>query len=357
MPEAWRRGRSVVQHLFRRIHNSALSICVNLPPVPRDLHPRLLRGFVATAETLHFGRAAGLLHIAQQALSRDVRALEALLGDALFSRTTRSVELTPAGLRLLPQARRLLALHDEILAGAAGRPLLLDLNSDVTGPDITPGRILQRARADWPEGDLLARFHGGLAAAAAELLAHRLDAAFGRFAGLPAQVRGQLAQTPVRLERMSVMMSATHPLADRTALPLADLAGHPVDVCAGNPATTEWTDLGLRLLREHGLTAAAPYVPPVGVDETARYLARHGDPMLTTVGGPSIPGAVNVPLVEPVPLSLVSLVHRPGDRHPGLRALVSAAAVLGTAEHWLRRPPGSWLPVADAALLARGIRA
>ncbi|MFJ9607798.1 LysR family transcriptional regulator [Kitasatospora sp. NPDC101176] len=319
--------------------------------MPRDLHPRLLRGFVATAETLHFGRAAGRLHVAQQALSRDIRTLEGLLGDALFTRTTRSVELTPAGLRLLPRARRLLALHDEIL-GDAVRPLLLDLNSDVTGPDLTADRVLERARAAWPEGELLARFHGGLAAAAAELLAHRLDVSFGRFAGLPAQLRGQLAQVPVRLERVSVMMADTHPLAGRRALRLADLAGHPVDVCAGNPATTEWADLGVRLLREHGLAPAAPHVPPVGVDETARYLARHGDPMLTTVGGPSLPGAVNVPLVEPVPLSLVSLVHRPGERHPGLAALAAAAAGFGAAEGWLLRPEGSWLPTPDAALLA-----
>ncbi|MFF3001746.1 LysR family transcriptional regulator [Kitasatospora sp. NPDC057940] len=319
--------------------------------MPRDLHPRLLRGFVATAESLHFGRAAGRLHVAQQALSRDIRTLEGLLGDALFTRTTRSVELTPAGQRLLPRARRLLALHDEILAGAAARPLLLDLNSDVTGPDLTADRVLERARAAWPEGELLARFHGGLAAAAAELLAHRLDVSFGRFAGLPAPLRDQLAQRPVRLERISVMMADTHPLADRPVLRVAELTGHPVDVCAGNPATTEWTDLGVRLLREHGLTPAAPYVPPVGVDETARYLARHGDPMLTTVGGPRIPGVVNVPLVEPVPLSLVSLVHRPGERHPGLAALGAAAAGLGAAEGWLRRPAGSWLPAADAVLL------
>ncbi|MFF7457569.1 LysR family transcriptional regulator [Kitasatospora sp. NPDC008115] len=319
--------------------------------MPRDLHPRLLRGFVATAETLHFGRAAERLHVAQQALSRDVRTLERLLGDALFTRTTRSVELTAAGHGLLPKARRLLALHDEILAGAGHRPLLLDLNSDVTGPDLTSDRLLQRARAVWPEGEILARFHGGLAAAADELLAHRLDVSFGRFAGLAAGVRSRLAQRPVRFERVSVMMAAGHPLAGRPVLRVAELAGHPVDVCAGNPATTEWADLGLRLLREHGLTPAAPRVPPVGVDETARYLARHGDPMLTTVGGPTLPGSVNVPLVEPVPLSLVSLVHRPDLRHPGLAALLSAAAELGAREAWLRRPSGGWLPAPDAALL------
>ncbi|MFF2657242.1 LysR family transcriptional regulator [Kitasatospora sp. NPDC058032] len=320
--------------------------------MPRDLHPRLLRGFVATAEALHFGRAAERLHVAQQALSRDVRTLERLLGDALFTRTTRNVELTAAGHGLLPKARRLLALHDEILAGAAHRSLLLDLNSDVTGPDLTGYRLLHRARAAWPEGELLARFHGGLAAAAGELLAHRLDVSFGRFAGLASGVRAQLAQRPIRFERVSVMMAAGHPLAGRPVLRPADLAGHPVDVCAGNPATTEWTDLGLRLLREHGLTPAPPRVPPVGVDETARYLARHGDPMLTTAGGPVLPGAVNVPLAEPVPLSLVSLVHRPDLRHPGLTALLSAAVELGAREGWLRRPVDSWLPAADAALLA-----
>lgn len=80
---------------------------------------------------------------------------------------------------------RLLALHDEIVNGAERRPLLLDLNSDVSGPDLTTDRVLERARAAWPEGEILARFLGGLAAAAEELAAHRLDAAFGRFAGLP----------------------------------------------------------------------------------------------------------------------------------------------------------------------------
>ncbi|GHH70194.1 LysR family transcriptional regulator [Kitasatospora indigofera] len=323
--------------------------------MPRDLHPRLLRGFVATAETLHFGRAAEQLHIAEQALSRDIKALELALGGALFTRTTRSVELTPAGARLLPMARRLLLLQDEILTaanGSAHRPLLLDLNSDVTGDDLTADRLLAHVRAAWPEGELLARFHGGLAAAAAALTTHRLDVSMGRFAELPPGQRAQLVHVPVRLEPMAVMMTSRHPLAARTELPLADLAGHPVDICAGNPATTEWTDLGARLLAEHGLVAAEPHAAPVGVDETARYLARHGEPMLTTVGGPRIPGAVTVPLVRPVPLSLLGLVHRPEPRHPGLDALIAAAAELGGREGWLRRPADSWLPAADAALLA-----
>ncbi|MDH6124517.1 LysR family transcriptional regulator [Kitasatospora sp. GP82] len=319
--------------------------------MPVDLHPRLLRGFVATAETLHFGRAAERLHIAQQALSRDVRTLERALGEVLFGRTTRTVHLTPAGERLLPQARRLLALHDEIVAGSAGRALLVDLNSAVTGEDLTADRLLAAARTARPECELLARYHGGLASAAGELLAHRLDVSFGRFAGLAAPVRAQLAHEPVRLERMAVILPEAHPLAGLPEIPVAALAGHPLDICAGNQATTEWTDLGRQLVDAHGLVAAPPYSPPVGVGELAHYLARHGEAMLTTTGGPAVPGSVTRPLVEPVPLSLVGLVHRPELRHPGLDALRAAAAEFGAREGWLRRPSGSWLPREDAALL------
>ncbi|MEV4615063.1 LysR family transcriptional regulator [Kitasatospora sp. NPDC049258] len=319
--------------------------------MPRDLHPRLLRGFVATAETLHFGRAAERLHIAQQALSRDVQSLERALGGALFHRSTRSVELTEAGRALLPKARRLLALHDEILAAADTRALLIDLNSEPGGADPAEERVLEAARRALPEHELLARFHGGLAAAARELLDHRLDVSFGRFAGLPVALRGQLAHIPVRLERLAVHLPERHPLAGLPEVPLAALAGHPVDVCAGNPATTEWTDLGRRLLDEHGLAAAPGHTPAVGIVEFGRYLARHGDPVLTTTGGPRIPGGVTRPLVDPVPLSLLGLVHRPDLRHPGLAAMRAAAAELGAREGWLRRPPGSWLPPEDAALL------
>ncbi|WP_431679325.1 LysR family transcriptional regulator [Kitasatospora sp. KL5] len=321
--------------------------------MPQDLHPRLLRGFVATAETLHFGRAAAQLHVAQQALSRDVRALEQQLGEVLFHRTTRSVQLSPAGEALLPQVRRLLALHDEIVSSRRTRPLLVDLGNEVDGSDLTQYRLLAAARAALPDAELLARFHGGLAAAADELLTHRLDVSFGRWAGLPAPVQAQLVQVPVRLEPVAVFLPEDHPLAGRPAVPMAALAGHPVDVLVGNPATTEWAGLGLALLQAHGLRAADGHAPPVGAAELARYLARHREPVLTTVGGPDIPGTVTRPLVDPVPLCLVSLVHRPGLRHPGLTALLAAAARLGGPEGWLRRPPGSWLPDEDAALLSR----
>ncbi|MCX4748211.1 LysR family transcriptional regulator [Kitasatospora sp. NBC_01287] len=320
--------------------------------MPVDLHPRLLRGFVATAETLHFGQAAARLHLAQQALSRDIRTLERLLGRPLFIRTTRSVALTEAGERLLPQARQSLALQARMLAAPERRAVLVDLNSAVTGEDLTAERILAAARAADPRAELLARYHGGLAAGARELLAGRLDVSFGWFSGLPRALRDRLGQRPVRLERVALLLPLGHPLAARSAIRTAELAGHPVDICAGNPATTEWTEFGERLLAAHGLTAAPAAVFPVGAAETARYLALHGQPMLTTVGGPELPGVVTRPLVDPVPLTLVSLVHRGGPPASELALIAGCAAELGAREGWLLRPPACWLAAADEELLA-----
>jgi DNA-binding transcriptional LysR family regulator len=79
---------------------------------------RHLRYFVAVAETLSFARAARALNLSQPPLSRQIRALEDELGTALFARTKRSVQLTPAGAALLPEARRLLREADGLKAGA-----------------------------------------------------------------------------------------------------------------------------------------------------------------------------------------------------------------------------------------------
>jgi DNA-binding transcriptional LysR family regulator len=79
---------------------------------------RQLRYFVAVAEELHFGRAAERLHMSQSPLSRAIRDLERDLGVVLFVRTTRRVELTPAGTALLERTRRALAEVDGAVADA-----------------------------------------------------------------------------------------------------------------------------------------------------------------------------------------------------------------------------------------------
>ncbi|MER6051982.1 LysR family transcriptional regulator [Streptomyces sp. NPDC001793] len=320
--------------------------------MPYDIDPRLLRAFTAVAEELHFTRAAARLHVAQQALSRDVRRLERELGDRLFVRSTRQVALTGAGERLLPYARRVLAAHEELAAAFRAdpaRPLVVD----VAAPVGTAHRLLAEARRRLPDScELVARFHSGLTGAAAELAAGRLDVSFGRFAGLPAAARAGLCHRPVRLEPMAVLLRADHPLAAAPAVPLDRLAGETLYAAAGNPRTAEWTDLAARLFEGRGIAMAEPFPEIEGAEEFVRVVCRRGWSVLASVEFIEVPGMVLRPVVDPVPLSPVGMVWRRGLRHPGLDALCAAARDLGAGEGWLALPDDAWwLPEADAAAM------
>jgi DNA-binding transcriptional LysR family regulator len=74
-----------------------------------DVELRQLEHFVAVAQECHFTRAAKRLHIAQSGLSASIRSLERELGAPLFLRSTRQVQLTPAGQALLGEALRALS--------------------------------------------------------------------------------------------------------------------------------------------------------------------------------------------------------------------------------------------------------
>ncbi|MGN9756219.1 LysR family transcriptional regulator [Streptomyces sp. SD31] len=319
-------------------------------PAPAHLDPRLLRAFLTVAEELHFTRAAARLYVAQQALSRDVRRLERELGAELFVRTTRQVTLTGDGERLVPYARRALQAQDDLLAAfGQARPLLVDLNSPGLA---TPRRVLHRARELAPECELMARYESGLTGAAGEMVAGRLDASFGRFAGLDPALRAGLDHQPVRYEPMAILLPEGHPLVELEQVPLAELAGETVYAGAGNPRTPEWTDLAHRLFDGRGIEVAPPAPLAVGDEEFQRIMAKTGAPVLVVIDFPAMPGTVRRPLIDPVPLSPVSLVWRKGLVHPGFDALRRAAAQVAAEEGWLRRPTGGWVPAIDAAVMS-----
>ncbi|MFI6172701.1 LysR family transcriptional regulator [Nocardia sp. NPDC051052] len=185
-----------------------------------DLDLRKLRYFVEVAEHRHFGRAAEKLYIAQPVLSRQIRAFEQELDCALLVRTTRSVELTPAGKRLYEEAQGILATVD-----AAVRRVH-DIDRDVRrivvafAAGLHVSEAIRAFAAHHPEveTDLVpARWWDP----AAPLRDGRAQVGYLR---RPFDDSG-LRTIPIGHEPKVACMPATHPLARRAELTLADLDG------------------------------------------------------------------------------------------------------------------------------------
>jgi DNA-binding transcriptional LysR family regulator len=72
------------------------------------MDPQQLSAFIAVAETGSFTRAANRLHLTQPAISKRIYLLEGYLGNSLFDRIGKRVNLTEAGRVLLPHAHKIL---------------------------------------------------------------------------------------------------------------------------------------------------------------------------------------------------------------------------------------------------------
>jgi DNA-binding transcriptional LysR family regulator len=119
---------------------------------------RQMEYLVALADEQQFTRAATVCHVSQSGLSAAIRSLEDELGTTLFTRTTRRVEPTDAGLALLPHARSMLA------QATAGRDAVVRATNELSGQlrvgteqclgivDVPP--LLERFRRRYPLVDI-----------------------------------------------------------------------------------------------------------------------------------------------------------------------------------------------------------
>jgi len=198
--------------------------------MPREYqYPFELRHLVyfrEVARHLHFRQAAGVLAVAQPALSRQIAQLEAALGVPLFTRTRRRVELTAAG-RLLaervePLLRSLSRVPGDLRALAEGR--VGHVRVAFTGlamATVLPG-ILREFHRRFPG----IRIELNESPTAAQLAALQADEIACGFFHPDAPTPGLHTRLLLR-ERNGVLLPTGHPLAARPHLRLRDLAATP----------------------------------------------------------------------------------------------------------------------------------
>lgn len=188
---------------------------------------RQLEYFVAVAEEANFTRAAERVHVAQPAVSAQIRHLERELGQQLFDRSRRAVRLTAAGEAVLPHARAALA------ATAAVRIAVEELGELVRGA-VVVGTVTAH---DFDMAGLLAEFHAAHPLVDITLTTDESDALLdGLHSGrLDAAIVSVGAELPAGLtaevvtdQRIVAAVAGDHPWRRRRTVALRDLAEHPV---------------------------------------------------------------------------------------------------------------------------------
>ncbi|MFG1906108.1 LysR substrate-binding domain-containing protein [Kribbella sp. NPDC048928] len=212
---------------------------------------RHLRYFVAVAEERHFGRAAARLHMAQPPLSQQIRRLESELGLQLLRRTTRRVELTPAGEAYLLRARQILAAvssaageAQRVAAGLQGRLVIGCVGSATYS--LLP-QLVRTLREELPEVEVAVQGEM-LAPDQAQALADgRIDLGLLR----PPVDDESLRVDVLRADRLIVAVPDGHRLASRRRIRLPELAGEDFVMHAGGGRSVMY-DTVLARCREAG---------------------------------------------------------------------------------------------------------
>jgi DNA-binding transcriptional LysR family regulator len=305
------------------------------------LETRQLRYFIAVAEELHFAHAADRLHVAQSAVSQQIKALEESFGARLLDRGKRAaVSLTPAGQLFLTEAvaalRQLEKTERVGRLAARGELGWVELGYVVTAAtNRTLPMLLRDFRRSHPAVRVGLRTLDPPQQLAA-IAEGRLDAGLIRPPrSLPAGVSAQVFHR----EGLCVALAIDHPLARGGAVRPADLANEAFI----SPRYAE--DPGIVGHLERVATVggfAIETVHEVGEFVAALSMAAAG---YGVVVGPQSLSGFNVPEVVFRPLADVddtvelAVAFRTAEPSASVRAIVACAIALGRRRGGDASPP------------------
>lgn len=277
------------------------------PALVPDLSSHELQAVCTIAEAGSFMAAAIDLNLSQPALTRIVQRVEKAVGLELFRRSTRRVEITPAGTEFVALANRILAdlrisfdSLREISDEQRGRVIVSSVMS-VAYTQLP--RIVARYRQSRPRVELQLRegVHGtvldDVRSGVADLGITYLD-----------EVPPEFASTALAREALHVVMPKAHPLARRKGLALEELTPYPL-VSLPREAYTR------RLLDGLASVAGSALQHAVTVTQFATVMqCVHAGVGIAVVPGGAIPtalsaGLVSKPLAQPAITRTLGVVY------------------------------------------------
>jgi DNA-binding transcriptional LysR family regulator len=286
---------------------------------------RALQCFVVLTEELNFSRAAERLHVAQPALSQQIRALEERLGAQLVDRSSRPLRLTEAGSYLSTEARHILRSCEQAALGThdigMGRRGWLSIGFTRSAMYSVLPPALKIFHRDYPQVEL--KLFEMLTEEQADALHDtRIHIGIGRQA--PA-IAGCTTQ-PLLRERVMVVLAPEHPCAiSAEAVRIGDLADTPLILYPKHPnaqfsrfVQSLYRDAGVTPLVAHQAyeiqTAIALVAAGLGVTFVGESVACHGraDVVYRHLTGPGSSQATTL-----------AARFRTDDRSPHLRAFLA----------------------------------
>lgn len=305
-----------------------------------DLDSALLRAFVALSDELHFGRAAQALFITQQALSKRIARLESLLGVRLVDRGGRSIALTAAGERLLPEARRAVDAIDAATQSASPQ-------TDALTVDVLDERLsmLPRVRAlasQQPDLQLSTVMRHGRDAL--EMLrADQTDVVLGRPGHMASPWPPDIGGRAILAEPLELLVPLGHAL-DKDAVTVAELRDQPLWFPTRS-APAEWTEFLDELVAEFHLRVDQSGAT-FGFDHWLEQVTHSLAPPTLVGAAMELPAGLplaRVPITHPTPVFWWWAMWRTRRGSSTLDAFVSA--VTGK---W-HQNEDLWMPARDAA--------
>lgn len=215
-----------------------------------------LRAFCAAVDLGSLGKAARLLRVSQPALSKRLRALEALCGSRLLERSTQGVTPTAAGRRLYEAARRLLAEAEAVEAlmdGLDAEAAPVRLASSPTMAEFVLPALLVDLESRHERHLSVELSIANSTAVRSLVLEGRAD--LGVAAGGPEEGESGLAELPLREDEIVVGVPAGHPWAELDEIDPAELVATRMIMRDPGASSRRVVNRGLESL---GLSLAPP---------------------------------------------------------------------------------------------------